>query len=208
MARYTGPVCRLCRRLGDKLYLKGEKCFSPKCPFERRPYAPGQRYHRRRKISDRGLQLREKQKGRAVYGLLERQFHKYYKEAVKRHGVTGENLLRTLELRLDNTLFRLGWADSRAQARQLALHGHVAVNGRKSAVPSHVLKPGDEVSLTPRGERSEYFKIVKENLGSKETASWLTVDAENMKGRVVSPPEIEEVGAKFNSATIVEYYSR
>ena len=208
MARYTGPVCRLCRRLGDKLYLKGERCFTPKCGFERRPYAPGQRSHRRRKISDRGLQLREKQKGRAVYGLLERQFHKYYKEAVKRHGVSGENLLRTLELRLDSTIFRLGFADSRAQARQIVLHGHIAVNGRKSGIPSHVLKVGDEVSLTSRGARSEYFKIVKENLGSKEVAPWLSVDAANLTGRVVTVPELEEVGAKFNQATIVEYYSR
>ncbi len=208
MARYTGPVCRLCRRLGDKLYLKGERCFTPKCAFERRPYAPGQRSHRRRKISDRGLQLREKQKGRAVYGLLERQFHNYYKEAVKRHGVSGENLLRTLELRLDSTIFRLGFADSRAQARQIVLHGHIAVNGRKSGIPSHVLKVGDEVSLTSRGARSEYFKVVKENLGSKEVAPWLSVDAANLTGRVVTVPELEEVGAKFNQATIVEYYSR
>ena len=208
MARYTGPVCRLCRRLGDKLYLKGERCFTPKCGFERRPYAPGQRSHRRRKISDRGLQLREKQKGRAVYGLLERQFNNYYKQAVKRHGVSGQNLLRTLELRLDSTIFRLGFADSRAQARQIVMHGHIAVNGRKSGVPSHVLKVGDEVSLTSRGARSEYFNIVKENLGSKEVAPWLSVDAANLKGRVVTLPELEEIGAKFNQATIVEYYSR
>lgn len=208
MARYTGPVCRLCRRLGDKLFLKGERCYTPKCAFERRPYAPGQRSHRRRKISDRGLQLREKQKGRSVYGLLERQFNKYYEEAVKRHGVSGDNLMRTLELRLDSTLYRMGWADSRAQARQLALHGHIAVNGRKSAIPSHVLKPGDEISLTPRGEKREYFKVVKENLGSKEIPAWLSVDAASMTGRVISLPEIEEIGAKFNPATIVEYYSR
>lgn len=208
MARYNGPVCRICRRLGDKLFLKGERCYTPKCAFERRPYAPGQRSHRRRKISDRGLQLREKQKGRAVYGILERQFNKYYEEAVKRHGVSGDNLMRTLELRLDSTIFRLGWADSRAQARQIALHGHIAVNGRKSAIPSHVLKPGDEISLTSRGSNSEYFKIVKENAGSKEIPSWLTVDSANLTGRVVSLPEIEEIGAKFNPATIVEYYSR
>jgi small subunit ribosomal protein S4 len=190
------------------LFLKGERCYTPKCAFERRPYAPGQRSHRRRKISDRGLQLREKQKGRAVYGILERQFNKYYEEAVKRHGVTGDNLLRTLELRLDSVIYRLGWADSRAQARQVALHGHIAVNGRKSAIPSHVLKPGDEVSLTSRGGNSEYFKIIKENAGSKEIPSWLTVDNAAMSGRIVGLPEIEEIGAKFNPATIVEYYSR
>ena len=208
MARYTGPVCRLCRRLGDKLYLKGEKCFTPKCPFEKRPFAPGQRSTRRRKVSDRGLQLREKQRGRAVYGILERQFQRYYQEAVKRHGVTGENLLRTLELRLDNVVYRLGFADSRAQARQIALHGHIAVNGRKSAIPSHVLKPNDVISLTSRGSKSEYFKIVSEQIASKSIPSWLNLDAGTMTGRILALPEVDEIGAKFNAATIVEYYSR
>lgn len=208
MARYTGPVCRICRRLGDKLYLKGEKCFTPKCPFERRPYPPGQRYARRRKVSDRGLQLREKQRGRAVYGILERQFHRYYEEAVRRHGVSGENLLRTLELRLDNIVYRLGLADSRAQARQVVLHGHVAVNARKSAIPSHVLKPNDVVSLTSRGSKSEYFKIISEQLASKSIPSWLSLDITGMSGRVLALPEVEEIGARFNPATIVEYYSR
>ncbi len=208
MARYTGPVCRLCRRLGDKLYLKGEKCFTPKCPFEKRPFAPGQRSTRRRKVSDRGLQLREKQRGRAVYGILERQFQRYYQEAVKRHGVTGENLLRTLELRLDNVVYRLGFADSRPQARQIALHGHIAVNGRKSAIPSHVLKPNDVISLTSRGNKSEYFKIVSEQIASKNIPSWLNLDAGNMTGRILGLPEVDEIGAKFNAATIVEYYSR
>jgi small subunit ribosomal protein S4 len=208
MARYTGPVCRLCRRLGDKLYLKGEKCFTPKCPFEKRPFAPGQRSTRRRKVSDRGLQLREKQRGRVIYGVLERQFQKYYEEAVRRHGVTGENLLRTLELRLDNVVFRLGFADSRAQARQVVLHGHIAVNGRKSAIPSHVLKVGDVVSLTQRGSKSEYFKMVGEQIASKSIPSWLSLDTAAMTGRILSLPEVEEIGAKFNPATIVEYYSR
>jgi len=208
MARYTGPVCRLCRRLGDKLYLKGEKCFTPKCPFEKRPFAPGQRSTRRRKVSDRGLQLREKQRGRAVYGILERQFQRYYQEAVKRHGVTGENLLRTLELRLDNVVYRLGFADSRPQARQIALHGHIAVNGRKSAIPSHVLKPNDVISLTSRGNKSEYFKIVSEQIASKNIPSWLNLDAGNMTGRILGLPEVDEIGAKFSAATIVEYYSR
>ena len=208
MARYTGPVCRLCRRLGDKLYLKGEKCFTPKCAFEKRPYPPGPRSQRRRKVSDRGLQLREKQRGRAVYGILERQFHRYYEEAVRRHGVTGDNLMRTLELRLDNVTFRLGFADSRAQARQIVLHGHLTVNGRKAAIPSHVLKIGDELGLTSRGQKSEYFKIVSENISSKQIPSWLSLDAGAMVGRVVTLPEVEEIGAKFNTATIVEYYSR
>ena len=208
MARYTGPVCRLCRRLGDKLYLKGEKCFTPKCPFEKRPFAPGQRSTRRRKVSDRGLQLREKQRGRVIYGILERQFHRYYEEAVRRHGVTGENLLRTLELRLDNVVYRLGFADSRPQARQIALHGHIAINGRKSAIPSHVLKTNDVISLTQRGSKTEYFKIVSEQIASKSIPSWLSLDAANMTGRILALPEVEEIGAKFNPATIVEYYSR
>ena len=208
MARYTGSVCRLCRRLGDKLYLKGEKCFTPKCAFERRPSPPGQRSTRRRKVSDRGLQWREKQKARAVYGILEAQFHKYYEEAVRRHGVTGEILLRTLELRIDNVVYRLGCADSRNQARQLVRHGHITVNGRKSGIPSHVLKPGDEVGWTSRGRNSEYFKIVSETIQSKSIPSWLTLDLANMTGRVVTVPEMEEIGAKFNPATIVEYYSR
>ncbi len=208
MARYTGPVCRICRRLGDKLYLKGEKCFTPKCPFERRPYPPGPRSTRRRKVSDRGLQLREKQRARAIYGILERQFRNYYEMAVKRHGVTGENLLRTLELRLDNVVFRLGFADSRPQARQLVLHGHVTVNGRKSAIPSHVLKLGDGLGLTSRGRKSEYFQTVAENISSKQVPTWLEMDPAQLTGKIVSAPEVEEIGAKFNPATIVEYYSR
>ncbi len=208
MARNTGPVCRICRRLGDKLYLKGEKCFTPKCSFERRPYAPGQRSQRRRKVSDRGLQLREKQKARAVYAVLERQFQRYYEEAVQRHGVTGENLLRTLELRLDNAVFRLGFADSRSQARQLVLHGHISVNGRKAAIPSHVLKPADSVGWTGRGQKSQYFEVVKEQVGGKSVPSWLSLEAASMTGRVLALPEVEEIGAKFNPATIVEYYSR
>lgn len=208
MARYSGPVCRICRRLGDKLYLKGEKCFTPKCPFERRPYPPGPRSTRRRKVSDRGLQLREKQRARAIYGILERQFRNYYEMAVKRHGVTGENLLRTLELRLDNVVYRLGFADSRAQARQLVLHGHITVNGRKSAIPSHVLKVGDTIALTSRGRKSEYFKTVADNISSKQIPAWLELDPAQMTGKVIAPPEVEEIGAKFNPATIVEYYSR
>ena len=208
MARYNGPVCRLCRRLGDKLYLKGEKCFSPKCAFERRPYAPGQRSMRRRKVSDRGLQLREKQRARAVYGVLERQFRRYYAEAVRRHGVSGDNLLRILEMRLDNLLFRLGFAESRAQGRQVVLHEHITVNGRKAHTPSHVLKVGDVIGWTPHGQASRYFEIVKEQMASKNIPSWLSVEADAMTGRVLAQPEVEEIGAKFSPATVVEYYSR
>ena len=208
MARYNGPVCRLCRRLGDKLYLKGEKCFSPKCAFERRPYAPGQRSMRRRKVSDRGLQLREKQRARAVYGVLERQFRRYYAEAVRRQGVSGDNLLRILEMRLDNLLYRLGFAESRAQGRQVVLHEHITVNGRKAHTPSHVLKVGDVIGWTSHGQSSRYFAIVKEQMASKNIPSWLSVEADAMTGRVLAEPEIEEIGAKFSPATVVEYYSR
>lgn len=208
MARYNGPVCRLCRRLGDKLYLKGEKCFSPKCAFERRPFAPGQRSMRRRKVSDRGLQLREKQRARAVYGVLERQFRRYYAEAVRRHGVSGDNLLRILEMRLDNLLYRLGFADSRAQGRQVVLHGHITVNGRKVHTPSYVLKVGDVIGWTSQGLSSRYFEIVKDQMASKNIPSWLSVEVDAMTGRVLAQPEIEEIGAKFSPATVVEYYSR
>lgn len=207
MARNTGPRCRICRRLGEKLYLKGEKCFT-NCIFDKRPYPPGPRSTRRRKVSDRGLQWREKQKGRSVYGILEAQFQRYYQEAVQKHGVTGDNLLRTLEMRLDNIIFRLGLADSRQQGRQVVLHGHFTVNGRKSAIPSHILKPGDEVGWTSRGAHSEYFKVVSESVASKAIPSWLSMDVANMTGRVLAPPEVEEIGAKFNPSTIVEYYSR
>jgi small subunit ribosomal protein S4 len=207
MARYTAPRCRLCRRLGDKLYLKGDKCFTS-CVFDKRPYPPGPRQTRRRKVSDRGLQWREKQKARAVYGVLESQFRKYYEDAVRRPGVTGETLLRTLELRLDNVVYRLGFADSRQQARQLASHGLLGVNGRKTTIPSRILKPGDTVNWTERGRKSEYFRITSENISSKAVPSWLIRDANAMSGRVEQLPEIEEIGAKFSAATIVEYYSR
>lgn len=208
MARYTGSVCRLCRRLGDKLYLKGEKCFTPKCPFERRPYPPGQRSMRRRKVSDRGMQLREKQRARAIYGILERQFRRYYQEAVRRHGVSGDSLLRILEMRLDNIVFRLGFAESRNQARQIVTHGHITVNGRKASAPSHVLKVGDTVGWTSRGQRSKYFEMVKEQIETKSVPSWLSLDMSSMTGRLEAQPEIEEIGAKFSPATVVEYYAR
>ncbi|MCH8050793.1 MAG: 30S ribosomal protein S4 [Chloroflexi bacterium] len=207
MARYTDARCRLCRRLGEKLYLKGDKCYS-NCVFDKRPFPPGPRQSRRRKISDRGLQWREKQKARAIYGVLESQFRKYYEDAARRPGVTGETLLRTLELRLDNVIYRLGFADSRQQARQVASHGLFAVNGRRTTIPSHILKPGDAVSWSPRGEKSEYFKLVSEKVASKEIPSWVSRDDTAMTGKVNELPDMEEIGAKFSAATIVEYYSR
>lgn len=208
MARYTGPVCRICRRLAEKLYLKGEKCYTPKCPFERRPYAPGQRSMRRRKISDRGLQLREKQKGRATYGVLERQFRRYYQEAVRRKGITGDNLLRLLEMRLDNVVYRLGFAESRNQGRQVVRHGHITVNGRKSDIPSHILKVNDAVGWTARGIKSNHYEMAKEQIAGQSVPAWLSLDAEKMTGRVLSAPTVEDIVPRFDPATIVEYYAR
>ncbi len=209
MARYTGPVCRLCRRHGEKLFLKGERCFKPKCSFERRPNPPGPRPTRRRKVSDRGLQLREKQRARVAYGVLEKQFVRYYKEAIRRPGVSGENLVRLLETRLDNIVYRLGFAESRSQARQIVRHGIIAVDDRKLDVPSAHLKEGETVGFTPRGLRSEYYKIVQENIKSKNVPSWLTLDVAAMKGRVSGMPTVAQGETHlFNENVIIEYYSR
>jgi small subunit ribosomal protein S4 len=208
MARYTGPVCRLCRRYGEKLYLKGDRCFGPKCAFTRRPTPPGQASQRRRKVSDRGLQLREKQRARTFYGLLERQFRGYYDEALRQTGVTGDILVRMLESRLDNVVYRLGFADSRKQARQLVRHGHIAVNARKTNIPSAQVKTSDQISFTARGRKSEYAKFLPEILKSKETPAWLSVDQGALTGRVIAQPTLEHAEAFFDPNVIVEYYSR
>ena len=209
MARYTGPVCRLCRRYGDKLYLKGDRCLSPKCAFERRSSPPGQqKFARRRRVSDRSLQLREKQRARYTYGIMERQFRRYYQQAIRRAGVTGENLVKMLEMRLDNTVFRLGFGDSRAQARQVVRHGHFTLNGRVTDIPSCAVKVGDVIGWSPKGQRTEYMKIVQETLQGKEVPDWLGVDAAAMTGRVLAEPDVAQVGAKFDPAVIVEFYSR
>ena len=209
MARYTGPVCRLCRRHGDKLYLKGERCYSPKCAFDRRPNPPGPRPARRRKVSDRGLQLREKQRARATYGVLERQFLRYYKESVRLPGVSGLNLVRILESRLDNAVYRAGFADSRAQARQIVRHGLVSLNGRKTDIPSAQLSDGDTFGFTQRGARSEHYKILQETLAGKSSPSWLVVEGGAMTARVAAPPEVSQGEThRFNENVIIEYYSR
>ena len=209
MARYTGPVCRLCRRHGEKLFLKGDRCFTPRCSFDRRPNPPGPRPARRRKVSDRGLQLREKQRARVTYGVLEKQFVRYYKEAISRPGVSGENLVRLLETRLDNIVYRLGLADSRSQARQIVRHGIIAVNGRKLDVPSSHLKEGDIVGFTPRGLRSEYCKIVQLNIKAKNPPSWLALDQAGLTGRVTGTPTVAQGETHlFNENVIIEYYSR
>lgn len=208
MARNTGPACRLCRRAGVKLFLKGERCFAPKCAVERRPYAPGQHGQKRRKISEYGTQLGEKQKLRHIYGTLERQFRRYLGRAERLPGLPGENLLQLLEMRLDNIVYRLGFADSRRQARQLVEHGHFAVNGRKSRVPSTVLKPGNTIEVLAKSLEDEYFRAIKEEMSHRTVPSWLTVDREAMRARVLTWPSVTEVEASVQPQLIVEYYSR
>jgi small subunit ribosomal protein S4 len=210
MARYTGPVCRICRRYGEKLMLKGDKCVT-KCTLDKRGTPPGEPAKgggRRRKLSDRALQLREKQKARYTYGVLEKQFVHYYEDAVRLPGVTGENLVRMLEMRLDNVIYKMGFADSLKQARQLVRHGQIMLNGRKTDVPSARTKAGDVIGWTPTGKKTEYFKIARENMSNKHIPGWLSVDPDQMTGRIVSPPAVGEAGGKFDPAVIVEYYSR
>jgi len=208
MARYRGPDCRICRRYGLKLFLKGERCLSPKCAIERRNQPPGPPPKgRRRKISDRGLQLREKQKARYAYGVLERQFRSYFEEAL-RSPVTGEALVRILESRLDNVVYRLGFADSRDQARQLVNHGHISLNGRKTDIASALTKLGDVIGWTPRGNKTEYVAVIREEIGRAQPPSWLSLDKEALLGRVTGVPVRSEADQTFDEGVIVEYYSR
>jgi small subunit ribosomal protein S4 len=208
MARYTGSVCRLCRREGAKLFLKGTRCYTKKCAFERRPSPPGQHGVRRRKMGEYGIQLREKQKVRRVYSVLERQFHNYFVEAGNRDGVTGENLLRFLETRLDNVVFRLGFATSRAQARQLVAHGHFAVNGVPTDIPSYELKPGDRIEVRDSRREREPFKVAKETLRSHQAPDWLTLEPARLAGNVVALPRRDQMPLDLNEQLVVEYYSR
>jgi len=211
MARYTGPVCKLCRREGEKLLLKGERCFTPKCALERRAYAPGMHGRQaqfRRKKSDYGLQLREKQKARRIYGVLERQFRRYFEEAERRKGLTGVNLLIILESRLDNVVYRLGFADSRAQARQLVRHGHFDVNRRKTNVPSFLVRVGDVIAVRERSKKLAYFRDLGTVMEHKVVPEWLSLDIPKMEGRVLTLPTREDIDASLNEQLIVEYYSR
>lgn len=208
MARYIGPVCRLCRRQNEKLMLKGERCTTKKCAMERRSLPPGRQRPQRRKISDRGLQLREKQKARHTYGLLERQFRKHFAEAERRPGVTGENLLQILEMRLDNVVYRLGFADSRRQARQIVRHGHITINGRKMDIPSYVVKVGDVIAWRERGTGTEYYKRVAQQIADKIVPEWLSLDREKLSGRVLTPPNRSDIDLRIDEKVIVEYYSR
>ncbi len=208
MARYTAAVCRLCRREGAKLYLKGSRCYSKKCAFERRPTPPGQHGVRRRKMGDYGIQLREKQKVRRVYGVLERQFHNYFVDAEHTDGITGENLLRRLETRMDNVVYRLGFASSRAQARQLVTHGHFAVNGVPTNIPSYKLHPGDRVEVRESRRSKEAFKVIRETLRSHQAPEWLSLDATNLSGTIASLPRRDQMPLDLSEQLVVEYYSR
>jgi small subunit ribosomal protein S4 len=212
MARYKDAVCKLCRREGEKLFLKGERCMSPKCALERRPYPPGlhgkQSQFRRRKTSDYGLQLRAKQKAKRVYGVLERQFRRYFDEAERRRGLTGSNLLILLESRLDSVVYRLGFAVSRPQARQLVRHGHLAVNGRKVNIPSYLIQPGDVVEVRPTSRHKELFKEIALDLEHRSVPQWLSRDDETMVGHVLALPERADIDVAIDEQLIVEYYSR
>lgn len=212
MARYIGPVCKLCRREGEKLFLKGSRCLTPKCSFERRSYPPGEHgrdnQFRRGRASDYLLQLREKQKARRIYGVLERQFNRYFRRATQRVGLTGTNLLVVLETRLDNVVYRLGWADSRAQARQLVQHGHVTINGRKTGVPSALVSAGDVVSIRPESMRKTYFKTLREDLDDRQVPRWLNLDVRNISAKVVNLPARDDIDVTINEQLVAEYYSR
>jgi small subunit ribosomal protein S4 len=208
MARYTDPVCRICRREGAKLFLKGTRCYSKKCSFERRQAPPGQHGIRRRKVGDYGMQLREKQKIRRTYSVLERQFKGYFESASATPGVTGENLLRLLELRMDNVVYRMGFATSRAEARQMVGHAHFAVNGRVSSIPSLQLHPGDRVEVRESHRSREPFKEAAESMKSRAVPEWLSIDAAKLAGSVLTSPRRDQMPLDLNEQLVVEYYSR
>ncbi len=212
MAKYTESACKLCRREGEKLFLKGERCFTNKCAFEKRSYPPGEHgvsgQRTGRRLSDYSRQLRAKQKARRIYGIMEKPFRRYYDIALKRRGLTGLNLLQVLELRLDNVIFRLGFAVNRAQARQLVNHGHFLVNGRKTNIPSMVLQPGDVVSVRDQSKQNEFFKGMVEAAEKTSVPMWLERDLENLRARVLRLPERGEIDGNLNEQLIVEYYSR
>ena len=206
MARYTGPSCRLCRREGQKLFLKGERCYSGKCALEMRSYAPGQHGQGRKKSSDYGLQLREKQKAKRFYGLQETQFRNLFEKAAAKKGITGENLLIMLETRLDNVVFRMGLASSRKEARQLVTHGHFTVNGKTADIPSMQLKAGDVVAVKEKSTSSPKFKEIKEMTIS--TPAWVTIDTQKLEGKVLAMPTREQIDTPVAEHLIVELYSK
>ena len=208
MARYTEAVCKLCRREGQKLFLKGERCYTDKCALSRRAYAPGQHGQGRKKTSEYGLQLRAKQMARRFYGVLEGQLRHFSELATKMPGRAGYNLLILLETRLDNVVYRCGWASSRAEARQLVVHGHYTVNGRKVDIPSYLVKPGDMVAIKDGSRSSEKFKAVLESNASRPVPKWLDVDAANAQAKIVELPTREEIDLEVDETLIVELYSK
>ena len=208
MARYTGAVCRLCRREGQKLFLKGERCYSDKCGIQRRAYAPGQHGQGRKKLSEYGMQLREKQKARRYYGVLESQFHHYFEMANKKAGVTGDKLLSILESRLDNVVYRLGFGTSRPEARQLVRHGHFTVNGKKVDIPSYLVKVGDVIAIKEQSKSSEKIKSVVESTASRAVPKWLDLDNNTLTGKVVAVADREDIDLPLEEHLIVELYSK
>lgn len=208
MARYTGAVCRLCRREGQKLFLKGERCYSDKCSVGIRGYAPGQHGQGRKKSSEYGLQLRAKQTARRFYGVQENQFHHYFEIAERKQGITGDNLLRILESRLDNVVYRVGFASSRAEARQLVGHGHFEVNGKRVDIASYLLKAGDVVSVCEKSRGSEKIKAVVEANGARPVPQWIDVDREKLTAKVINLPTREQIEAPVEEQLIVEFYSK
>ena len=212
MAKYIGPACKLCRREGEKLFLKGSRCFSPKCAFEKRGFAPGQHGRTRQGRSEResvyAQQLRAKQRARRVYGILERQFSRYYSIALRTRGMTGLNLLQTLETRLDNVIFRMGLAENRAQARQLVNHGHFRLNGRRADIPSMLVKPGDVITVSETSKGDAYFKELPDIAEKRPCAIWMDRDLKALTGKILRLPERAEIDGNINEQLIVEYYSR
>lgn len=208
MARYTGAVCKICRREGKKLFLKGDRCYTGKCAFERRSYAPGQHGQGRKKTSEYGMQLRAKQQARRYYGIQEGQFHKYFLMAERKQGMTGENLLRICESRLDNVVYLLGWASSRAEARQLTTHGHYLVNGKKVDIPSYLLKAGDVVSIREKSRDSEKIKAVLEANASRPVPEWLDKNGDDLTAKIVKLPDREQIEVPVEEHLIVEFYSK
>ena len=208
MARYTGAVCRLCRREGQKLVLKGERCYSEKCSVGLRGYAPGQHGQGRKKSSEYGMQLRAKQTARRFYGVQENQFHHYFEIAERKQGITGDNLLRILESRLDNVVYRVGFASSRAEARQLVGHGHYEVNGKRVDIASYLLKAGDVVSICEKSRASEKIKAVVEANSARPVPEWIDVDRNNLSAKVIALPTREQIEAPVDEQLIVEFYSK
>lgn len=208
MARYRGAVCRLCRREGEKLFLKGERCYTGKCAIDRRPYAPGDHGKRRTKVSEYGLQLRQKQKAKRIYGVLETQFRNYFEEADRRKGITGENLLIILETRLDNAVYRAGLGRSRTEARQVVRHNHITVNGKKVNIPSYQLKAGDVIEVKEKSLNIQRFKDIIETTASRIVPEWLDVDVENKTIKVVSVPTRDQIDSTVEETLIVELYSK